>query len=215
VKPFFRVSFQKFSVIIKEIRFSPVKEGFIMDLASVLKTYHPWNRQEERDIAEILRRLEQGEELHTRDNAAAHLTVSAWVVSPDRTQVLMAYHNLYDSWAWLGGHADGEQDLLAVALREAQEESGIFATPVSEDIFSVEILPVSGHEKKGEYLPSHLHLNITFLLEADPSAPIRPKEDENSRVGWFCAEDALAASSEPWMRDRIYRKLCEKVQTLP
>jgi 8-oxo-dGTP pyrophosphatase MutT (NUDIX family) len=215
VKPFFRVSFQKFSAIIKEIRFSPVKEGFIMDLASVLKTYHPWNRQEERDIAEILRRLEQGEELHTRDNAAAHLTVSVWVVSPDRTQVLMAYHNLYDSWAWLGGHADGEQDLLAVALREAQEESGIFATPVSEDIFSVEILPVSGHEKKGEYLPSHLHLNITFLLEADPSAPIRPKEDENSRVGWFSVEDALTASSEPWMRDRIYRKLCEKVQTLP
>jgi 8-oxo-dGTP pyrophosphatase MutT (NUDIX family) len=214
VKPFFRVSFQKFSVIIKEIRFSPVKEGFIMDLASVLKTYHPWNRQEERDIAEILRRLEQGEELHTRDNAAAHLTVSAWVVSPDRTQVLMAYHNLYDSWAWLGGHADGEQDLLAVALREAQEESGIFATPVSEDIFSVEILPVSGHEKKGEYLPSHLHLNVTFLLEANPSASIRPKEDEDSRVGWFGVEDALTASSEPWMRDRIYRKLCEKVQTL-
>ena len=185
-----------------------------MDLASVLKTYHPWNRQEERDIAEILRRLEQGEELHTRDNAAAHLTVSAWVVSPDRTQVLMAYHNLYDSWAWLGGHADGEQDLLAVALREAEEESGISAKPVSEDIFSVEILPVSGHEKNGEYLSSHLHLNITFLLEADPSAPIRPKEDENSRVGWFCAEDALAASSEPWIRDRIYRKLCEKVQIL-
>ena len=186
-----------------------------MDLTSVLKTYHPWNRQEERDIAEILRRLEQGEKLHTRDNAAAHLTVSVWVVSPDRAQVLMAYHNLYDSWAWLGGHADGEQDLLAVALREAQEESGIFATPVSEDIFSVEILPVSGHEKKGEYLPSHLHLNVTFLLEANPSASIRPKEDENSRVGWFCVEDALAASSEPWMRDRIYRKLCEKVQTLP
>ena len=185
-----------------------------MNLTSVLKTYHPWNRQEEQDIAEILRRLEQGEELYTRDNAAAHLTVSAWVVTPDRTQVLLAYHHIYDSWAWLGGHADGERDLLAVALREVREESGIPATPVSEDILSVEILPVSGHEKRGEYLPSHLHLNVTFLLEADPNAPIRPKEDENSRVGWFCTEDALAASSEPWIRDRIYRKLCEKVQAL-
>ena len=183
-----------------------------MNLTSVLKTYHPWNRQEEQDIAEILRRLEQGEELYTRDNAAAHLTVSAWVVTPDRTQVLLAYHHIYDSWAWLGGHADGERDLLAVALREVREESGIPATPVSEDIFSVEILPVSGHEKRGEYLPSHLHLNVTFLLEADPNAPIRPKEDENSRVGWFYTEDALSASSEPWIRDRIYRKLCEKVQ---
>ena len=183
-----------------------------MNLTSVLKTYRPWNRQEEQDIAEILRRLEQGEELYTRNNAAAHLTVSAWVVSPDRTQVLMAYHNLYDSWAWLGGHADGERDLLAVALREVQEESGISAVPVSSDIFSVEILPVAGHEKNGTYLPSHLHLNVTFLLEADPNAPVRPKEDENSRVGWFRAEDAVSASSEPWIRDRIYRKLCEKVQ---
>ena len=183
-----------------------------MNLTSVLKTYRPWNRQEEQDIAEILRRLEQGEELYTRNNAAAHLTVSAWVVSPDRAQVLMAYHNLYDSWAWLGGHADGERDLLAVALREVQEESGISAVPVSSDIFSVEILPVAGHEKNGTYLPSHLHLNVTFLLEADPNAPVRPKEDENSRVGWFRAEDAVAASSEPWIRDRIYRKLCEKVQ---
>ena len=124
----------------------------------------------------------------------------------------MAYHNLYDSWAWLGGHADGERDLLAVALREVQEESGISAVPVSSDIFSVEILPVAGHEKNGTYLPSHLHLNVTFLLEADPNAPVRPKEDENSRVGWFRAEDAVSASSEPWIRDRIYRKLCEKVQ---
>ena len=183
-----------------------------MNLTSVLKTYRPWNRQEEQDIAEILRRLEQGEELYTRNNAAAHLTASAWVVSPDRAQVLMAYHNLYDSWAWLGGHADGERDLLAVALREVQEESGISAVPVSSDIFSVEILPVAGHEKNGTYLPSHLHLNVTFLLEADPNAPVRPKEDENSRVGWFRAEDAVSASSEPWIRDRIYRKLCEKVQ---
>ena len=185
-----------------------------MKIFSQLKAFRPWNEQEERDLAELICRLESGEPLFDRENTSAHLTASAWVTTPDRSRVLMAYHNLYDSWAWLGGHADGEQDLLAVALREAQEESGIFATPVSEDIFSVEILPVSGHEKKGEYLPSHLHLNVTFLLEANPSASIRPKEDENSRVGWFGVEDALTASSEPWMRDRIYRKLCEKVQTL-
>ena len=185
-----------------------------MNFYSLLSEYNPRNPQEAQDRSEILRRLEQGEQLFTRDNLSAHLTVSGWVVSPDRTQVLMAYHNLYDSWAWLGGHADGEQDLLAVALREVQEESGLVARPVSDEIFSVEILPVAGHEKRGVYVPSHLHLNVTFLLEADPSASIRPKEDENSRVGWFGVEDALTASSEPWMRDRIYRKLCEKVQTL-
>ena len=89
-------------------------------LLEELEAYRPWNDQEERDRAELLRRLRSGEALYTRDNAAGHLTASAWVVSPDRTQVLMAYHNLYDSWSWLGGHADGDRDLLAVSMREVR-----------------------------------------------------------------------------------------------
>lgn len=181
-----------------------------MDLLEQLKHYQPWNQQEARDLAEMLLRLEQGESLYTRENAA-HFTASAWVVSPDRKQVLLAHHNLYDSLAWLGGHADGEQDLLAVALREVQEESGLTATPVSENIFSLEILAVAGHGKWGRYVSSHLHLNVTYLLEADPAAPIRCKADENSRVGWFSLEDGIAASNEPWMRERIYRKLNKKL----
>lgn len=183
-----------------------------MNILDELTVYRPWNEQEARDVEELLRRLRSGEELYTRDNASAHLTASAWVVSPDRTQVLLAYHNLYHSWAWLGGHADGERDLLAVALREVREESGVSAVPVSDQLFSVEILPVSGHEKRGEYISSHLHMNVTFLLEADPSDPIRSKPDENSRVAWFTPDEAVAASSEPWMRDRIYRKLNEKLR---
>ena len=118
----------------------------------------------------LLRRLRSGEALYTRDNAAGHLTASAWVVSPDRTQVLMAYHNLYDSWSWLGGHADGDRDLLAVSMREVREESGLTAVrPVSPHIYSLEILTVDGHEKRGAYVSSHLHLNVTYLLEADPA----------------------------------------------
>lgn len=186
-----------------------------MKLLEQLKRYQPWNQQEERDLAELLRRLERGEELYTRENTAAHLTVSAWVVSPDRQQVLLAWHNLYGSWSWLGGHVDGDHDLLAVALREVQEESGLAAHPVSEDIFSVEILSVLGHEKRGTYVSSHLHLNITFLLEADPAAPVRCKEDENSQVGWFTPEDAVAASGQPWMRERVYAKLNEKLTKFP
>lgn len=182
-----------------------------MEIVSALKKYHPWNQQESRDREELLRRLAQKEFLWTRENTTAHWTASAWVVSPDRTQILMAYHNLYDSWAWLGGHADGNHDLLGVALQEVQEESGLTAVPVSEEIFSLEILPVFGHEKRGQYVSSHLHLNLTFLLEADPALPVRCKPDENSRVGWFSPEEAIAASSEPWIRDRIYRKLNDKL----
>ena len=137
-----------------------------------LRAYRPWNEQEEADCAELLRRLGQGENLWTRENRSAHLTASGWIVSPERDRVLMAYHNLYDSWSWLGGHADGD---------------------------------------RGHYVPSHLHLNVTYLLEADPALPIRCKPDENSRVGWFGLDEAVEASSEPWFRERIYSKLNAKL----
>lgn len=187
-----------------------------MELLEQLERYVPWNEQEEADRRELLRRLYSGEQLYTRENASAHLTASAWVVSPDRKKVLMAYHNLYDSWAWLGGHADGERDLLAVAMREVREESGLVTvTSVTPELYSLEILTVDGHEKHGRYVSSHLHLNVTYLLEADPSQPIRCKIDENSRVGWFTPEEAIAASSEPWFRQRIYSKLNAKLSRFP
>lgn len=187
-----------------------------MDLLEELERYTPWNEQERRDREELLLRLRTGEALYTRDNRAAHLTASAWVVSPDRRQVLMAYHNLYGSWAWLGGHADGERNLLSVALRETREESGLeHVRPLSERIYSLEILTVDGHEKRGEYVSSHLHLNVTYLLEADPAEPVHCKPDENSRVGWFSLSEAVAASSEPWFRLRIYSKLNAKLTSVP
>ena len=183
-----------------------------MDILTAIEHYRPLNPQEETDRQEILRRLRSGETLLTRDNLSAHFTASAWVVSPDRQQVLLAYHDLYDSWAWLGGHADGEEDLLAVTLREVREESGLAdVRPVSRDIYSLEILPVSGHEKHGQYVPSHLHLNVTFLLEADPAAPLQSRPGENSAVRWFSPEDAVAASTEVWIRERIYQKLNERL----
>lgn len=138
-----------------------------MDLQKSLQAFRPWNEQEQRDRDALLRLLEGGRAPYGREDPA-HLTASAWVVSPGRDRALLAYHNLYDSWAWLGGHADGERDLLSVALREVREESGLAdVRPVSPDIYSLEILTVDGHEKRGRYVSSHLHLNVTFLLEAD------------------------------------------------
>ena len=184
-------------------------------LLEELEAYRPWNDQEERDRAELLRRLRSGEALYTRDNAAGHLTASAWVVSPDRTQVLMAYHNLYDSWSWLGGHADGETDLLAVAIREVKEEAGIrHVQPVSKEIFSLESLTVDGHVKRGCYVSSHLHLNVTYLLEADSEEAVAIKADENSGVAWFTPEEALVKSTEPWFVEHVYAKLLEKMKMI-
>lgn len=178
-----------------------------------VQAYEPFNEQEERDKAILLEWLESGKDILTRENEVAHLTASAWVVSPDRKYVLMAYHNLYDSWAWLGGHADGEKNLLGTAVREAREESGIENVhPVSEEILSIETLCVLGHEKRGRYVPCHLHLNVTYLLEADPSQALSVKPDENSAVAWIAVEDIPKKSTEQWFVERIYPKLCEKAK---
>ena len=159
--------------------------------------------------------MEQADHILTRDNRNAHITVSAWIMDRDRKKVLMAYHNLYQSWAWLGGHADGDADLKAVALKEIREESGLESVRfVTEDIFSLEILTVDGHEKRGSYVPSHLHLNVTYLLEADPELPLRIKEDENSEIGWIGVEEIQRRSTEKWFVERIYSKLCKKAQSL-
>lgn len=183
-----------------------------MGLAEDIRTYLPVNEQEQRDQQLMLSLIESGQDIYTRDNEIAHLTASAWVTSPDHQLVLMCYHNIYDSWSWLGGHADGERDLSAVALREVREESGLTsARLVSPDIYSLEVLTVDGHEKRGRYVSSHLHLNLTYLVEADPDEPLTSKADENSGLRWFTREGAIAASSEPWFIERVYPKLNAKL----
>lgn len=184
-------------------------------LIDQLLSYAPFNEQEEKDLRLILRCLQTSADIFARGNALAHMTASAWVVNPARSRVLMAYHNIYQSWSWLGGHADGETDLLRVAMREVTEESGIpLVRPVLNTPFSVESLTVDGHVKRGQYVSSHLHLNVTYLLEADDSQQTAVKPDENSAVGWFAPDAAVEASCEPWFRERIYSKLNCKLQRL-
>ena len=180
-------------------------------LTEQIRSYQPMNEQEERDKELILHCLETEKNIFTRENRLAHMTASAWIVNPERTKVLMVYHNIYHSWSWLGGHADGETDLLKVALKEAREESGIYhVKPVSEKIYSLEVLTVDGHVKRGEYVSSHLHLNVTYGFFADKTAPLRIKPDENSALQWFVKEDAPRASREAEMRV-IYEKLNRRI----
>ena len=182
------------------------------NLIRQIENYPPFSEQEEKDKALILGWISNNENAFSRENTVAHITSSAWVVNKDRSKVLMVYHNIYNSWSWLGGHADGETDLLAVALREVKEEAGIsHVSPVSEEIFSLESLTVDGHVKKGKYVSSHLHLNVTYLLEADSEEAVSIKADENSGVAWFSPEEALKKSTEPWFVEHVYSKLIEKM----
>lgn len=181
-------------------------------LIQQLKEYTPFNEQEEMDKSLILNWIEHNADAFYRKNKVAHVTASAWVVNKDRSKVLMVYHNIYQSWSWLGGHADGETDLLSVAIREVKEEAGITnVRPVFEAIYSLESLTVDGHVKNGKYVSSHLHFNITYLLEADSKEAVSIKADENSGVAWFSPEEALQRSTEPWFVEHVYKKLIEKL----
>ena len=184
-----------------------------MGLFQEIEVFNPSNEQEERDKAIMLNYIKKNEDYLLRENLIGHFTTSIWTVNKDHTKVLMVYHNIYDSWAWVGGHADGIENLKEVALRELQEETGVkHARLLTDDILSLEVLTVAGHEKKGQYVPCHLHLNVTYLAEADESDALVMNEDENKGVAWFTFEEALKASKETWFVERIYPKLIEKVR---
>ena len=180
----------------------------------MLKQYVPYNDQEKEDIALIIRAEEIFGDILTRENKFCHLTSSAFVINKNHTKVLCIYHNIYKSWGWVGGHADGDDDMLYVAQKEAKEETSIKELKVLSNMpISIEILPVKSHFKKGKYVSAHLHLNITYLLEADENESINILEEENSNVGWLEFDRLLENCDEDYMIP-VYRKIIDRVQNL-
>lgn len=211
-KPLFPKSFCPIMVVVTFFM-SPSGRGVLfMDIIDQIKGYTPDNAQEARDLLSITYAIEHFDDLFTRNNPLVHFTASAWIVNPERTHVLMAWHNIYRAWAWTGGHADGDRNLLNVALKEAREETGIAEIqPLSTDIYSIEALHVAPHFKRGNYISAHIHLNVTYLLKADDHQKIACNPDENSAVGWRSLKDAAESLEEPAMAP-IYAKLNEKLR---
>lgn len=181
-----------------------------MDWKQQLISYLPYNEQEAADQRVILTCLNTFEDVLTRNNAIAHITCSGFVVNKDRSKALMVHHNIYHSWSWTGGHADGETDFLAVALREVEEETGVKGIPVTRDIFSLDVLTVVGHVKNGRFITPHLHLNVGYLIEADEKQPLRIAEAENSGVAWLPIDKLNEYANEEHMKP-VYNKIIEKM----
>lgn len=190
-----------------------------MALIDDVRAFAPGCPQEEVDKELLLERLERDPDV-ARRGSLAHLTASAWTVDKTAEQTLLCYHNIYDSWSWVGGHADGELDLAAVAARELAEETGVASARLVKEglpagaIFSLEALPVAGHVRRGAYVSSHVHLNVTYLFVADPYEATSAKLDENSAVRWVPIDELLVLSNEPWMCERVYKKLIARTKAL-
>ena len=178
----------------------------------MLKSYVPYNEQEEADLKVFFESDKIFDDILTRENKFCHLTASSFIINKEHTKVLCIFHNIYQSWSWVGGHADGDDDMKYVAEKELKEETSLknFVC-LSDKPISIEILPVSGHIKKGKYVSAHTHLNVTYLFEADEKEYIHIQEEENSNIGWLTFDELLEKTSEPHMLP-IYKKIIEKIK---
>ncbi|MGL5977887.1 MAG: NUDIX hydrolase [Erysipelotrichaceae bacterium] len=183
-------------------------------LQQLIQEYQPNNEQEQKDRLQFLAALHEPNIL-TRANTRAHITSSNWIVNPQRTKVLMVFHNQYNSWSWTGGHNDGDANCLRVAKREALEETGLSTlTLLDPNIISLEILPVWGHQKRGSFVSSHLHYNVTYLWEAHEHQPLHHNPSENQAVAWI-ANTKLANYIREAEMLPIYDKLIQASKNVP
>ncbi len=180
-------------------------------LLRLLENYHP-NSDDELCSKELIKSfVSSNEDCFLRSNLAGHITASCWLLSPKRDEVLLTHHKKIGLWLQLGGHADGDSDVLAVALKEAEEESGILGiSPFESDSFDVEVHKIDEH--KG--VPEHYHYDVRFALQAPHKDYL--VSDESHGLMWVAITDladlighneSLKRMAKKWL---VLEKLQEK-----
>lgn len=184
----------------------------LADTIKLISTYIPQDSFEVETKKIFLKVLEEaGTSAFLRSSSLYHFSSSAIILSPDLKEILLAHHNIYNSYGWFGGHNDGELDFLAVVQKEISEETGLVDFSLySKGIASIEILPVNNHLKRGKPVCCHTHLNVSYIFIADNKQPIRIKPDENSAIAWFKLSDLDNVVTEKEMLP-IYHKLINRV----
>ena len=146
-----------------------------------LNKYRP-TPSEEKFKQDIIAFIKEHPDCFERSLKIGHVTASAWIINKEGTHALLMHHAKLDKWFQLGGHSDGDANTLNVAIKEAQEESGILAiTPVSKDIFDIDIHLIPANSKE----QAHYHYDIRFLLQvtSDESIVINNESKELRWIG--------------------------------
>ena len=181
-----------------------------MNLRKKIEEFIPFNEQEEKDKIQFLEFIDSFDDTLTRDNIFGHFTASAFVVNKERNKMVVVYHIINDGWIYPGGHADGEEDLQKVAVREVEEETGLKVKVLDDNIYAIDSAPVKGHIKRGKYVSAHLHLDVIFIMEADDKIPLKYKEDESKGVKWISFSEADNETMCDFVRP-IHRNLINKL----
>jgi 8-oxo-dGTP pyrophosphatase MutT (NUDIX family) len=151
------------------------------NILDLLNNYHPCDEAEIKYKKEMINFVVSNEHCFQRSNQLGHMTASGWLLNQSGDMVLLMHHKKLNEWYQFGGHADGDFDLLQVAIKETQEESGIFnIAAIKESIFDIDIHYIP--EYKG--VPPHMHYDVRFLLQMQNNQ-VESKNDESIALGWF------------------------------
>ncbi len=181
-----------------------------MNLKEQIENYEPFDEQEERDKEQMLAFINTFDDVLTRENTFGHFSASAFVVNKDHTEMVVVYHIINDGWIYPGGHADGIENLLEVAVREVKEETGLDVKVLDENIYGIQSAPVKGHIKRGKYVSAHIHFDCIYLMEADDTIPLVFREDESKGVKWIPFSEATDETMVDWVRP-VHKKLIKKL----
>lgn len=174
-------------------------------LLDLLGAYDPSDDNQRRARTAVLTFVRENPDCLLRSNLAGHITGSSFLLSPDLKQVMLTHHKKIGKWLQLGGHADGEPDLLGVALREAQEESGIGdIEPLMSDIFDVDVHHIKAHES----VPAHYHFDIRFLFRS--KTVFYKVSDESHDLAWVPLKELLSFWAEDTSLFRMATKFLAK-----
>ena len=169
--------------------FEKEQEGGYSNYIDEINNYTPKNEQEAQDKKVMLDCIKQfPSSILSRENETVHITSSGFILNHTADKALMVHHNLFNTWVWPGGHADGNGNLLEVAIKEVLEETGITVKPLSNKIASIDIFTPAGHVRRGSYVKSHTHLNVAYIFIADENEKLTVQPDENTAVGWIPIE---------------------------
>lgn len=161
-------------------------------LLNLLHDYAPTEADEIKFKSEVISFVEQNKDCFDSSLPAGHITGSAWLLNKSGGEALLTHHAKLDKWFQLGGHCDGDADVLKVAIREAQEESGIEnIEPVSEQIFDIDI---HFFPKKLEN-EGHYHYDIRFLLQVKSDEDFKIS-NESKELKWFGKDRAKLPNSD-------------------